>query len=56
LKDWDPNDSPWVEHAKWFGSCPYLAMKKGKEYISHVIQSNKEPNALAIMKDRTRFV
>jgi hypothetical protein len=45
LKDWDPADSPWVEHAKWFGSCPYLAIKKGKDYINYVVHSNKEPVA-----------
>jgi len=42
LKDWDPKDDPWVEHAKWYGSCPYLAMKKGREFINQVILTNKE--------------
>ena len=21
LKNWDPNDNPWYEHAKWFPPC-----------------------------------
>ena len=24
LKNWDPTDCPFVEHAKWFGQCQYL--------------------------------
>jgi len=56
LKDWDPKDGPWVEHAKWFGSCPYLAMKKGKAFVSHVIHSNKEPDASKSSKDSIKSV
>jgi baculoviral IAP repeat-containing protein 7/8 len=49
LKDWDPKDSPWIEHAKWFEKCPYLAIKKGKDYISHVNRSNyKEPSSSTV--------
>jgi len=46
LKDWDPSDTPLREHAKWFGHCLYLALIKGKEYVHHVIQKNKEPAAV----------
>lgn len=55
LKDWDPADSPWVEHAKWFGGCPYLAIKKGKDYINYVVHSNKEPSELSIATDGPRL-
>lgn len=55
LKDWDPGDSPWVEHAKWFGGCPYLAIKKGKDYINYVVHSNKEPSELTIATDGPRL-
>ena len=33
LKNWDPGDRPWVEHARWFGNCPFLQLKMGKEFI-----------------------
>jgi len=56
LKDWDPKDGPWVEHAKWFGSCPYLAMKKGKEFINQVILTNKEPiDSSQFQTDNNRY-
>ncbi|KYN06942.1 PREDICTED: E3 ubiquitin-protein ligase XIAP-like [Cyphomyrmex costatus] len=36
LRDWEPNDDPWVEHAKWFEYCPYLLVTKGMEFVSNV--------------------
>ncbi|CAB3388758.1 Hypothetical predicted protein [Cloeon dipterum] len=51
LKDWHPEDTPWSEHAKWFSSCPYLNIKKGKQFIDHIIRTNKEQESLA--SDRT---
>ncbi|KYQ54909.1 Apoptosis 1 inhibitor [Trachymyrmex zeteki] len=36
LRDWEPNDDPWVEHAKWFEYCPYLLLTKGMEFVSNI--------------------
>lgn len=36
LRDWDPEDIPWEQHAKWFEYCPYLIACKGRDYISKV--------------------
>ena len=33
LKNWDPTDEPWTEHAKWFDQCHYLNLKKSPEFI-----------------------
>ena len=36
LKNWDAEDLPWVEHARWFGNCPYLLLKQGQAFVQHV--------------------
>lgn len=36
LRDWEPNDNPWVEHAKWFENCPYLLVSQGRDFVSHI--------------------
>lgn len=36
LKNWEPNNDPWVEHAKWFHYCLYLVLTKGTEFINNV--------------------
>lgn len=33
-KDWEENDVPWEEHAKWSPSCEYLRLHKGEQFIS----------------------
>ncbi|XP_053339016.1 baculoviral IAP repeat-containing protein 7 [Clarias gariepinus] len=39
LRNWDPGDDPWQEHAKWFPRCEYLIQSRGREYINNVQQS-----------------
>ena len=36
LRDWEPNDDPWVEHSKWFSKCFYVLLVKGQEFINSV--------------------
>lgn len=33
LKDWEDNDEPWTEHAKWSPNCSYLLLSKGKNFV-----------------------
>ena len=37
LKNWEPNDNPWYEHAKWFPLCEYELKKQGMDYVKDVI-------------------
>lgn len=37
LGDWEDEDDPWNEHAKWFMSCSYVHLKKGNEFVQRVI-------------------
>ncbi|XP_043080366.1 baculoviral IAP repeat-containing protein 7 isoform X2 [Puntigrus tetrazona] len=39
LRNWEPGDDPWQEHAKWFPQCEYLLQSRGREYVSNIQQS-----------------
>ncbi|XP_063981785.1 death-associated inhibitor of apoptosis 1-like [Diachasmimorpha longicaudata] len=36
LKDWEPKDTPWEQHAKWFSKCYYVLLIKGQAFIDSV--------------------
>lgn len=36
LQNWDLDDDPWLEHARWFPNCAYVRQIKGEEYINLV--------------------
>ena len=43
LKDWEPEDDPWEQHAKWFSKCCYLLMVQGQDYISKITGQHVSP-------------
>lgn len=45
LKDWEPQDDPWEEHAKWFPRCYYLLMVKGQEYVNSIRGEDIPPSS-----------
>ena len=36
LQNWDSEDNPFVEHARWSSDCQYLKDKKGLDFINTV--------------------
>ncbi|XP_062606047.1 baculoviral IAP repeat-containing protein 7-like [Saccostrea cucullata] len=36
LRNWDPEDNPWIEHARWSMECPYILKIKGQAFIDLV--------------------
>lgn len=36
LKDWEAEDDPWIQHAKWFKKCYYVLIVKGQAFINSV--------------------
>ncbi|XP_045499130.1 baculoviral IAP repeat-containing protein 3-like isoform X2 [Colias croceus] len=36
LKDWENDDVPWEQHARWFSRCAYVQLVKGREYVQKV--------------------
>jgi len=37
LRNWQPEDNPWVEHARWFTKCVFVRLRKGDEFIQQSI-------------------
>ncbi|XP_033740766.1 uncharacterized protein LOC117327746 [Pecten maximus] len=42
LRNWEPGDDPWVEHARWFPRCAYVKQNKGQTFINMVLQRQRE--------------
>uniref|UniRef100_T1IM88 RING-type domain-containing protein n=1 Tax=Strigamia maritima TaxID=126957 RepID=T1IM88_STRMM len=40
LRNWEVNDDPWVEHARWFGKCCFLTLMKGHEFVEEAISQH----------------
>lgn len=36
LKDWEEDDIPWEQHARWFNRCAYVLLVKGKQFVQMV--------------------
>ncbi|XP_076113462.1 baculoviral IAP repeat-containing protein 2-like [Mytilus galloprovincialis] len=36
LKNWEPGDEPWVEHARWYQKCAFVRQCKGERFIEDV--------------------
>ncbi|EMP35412.1 Baculoviral IAP repeat-containing protein 4 [Chelonia mydas] len=36
LQEWQQNEDPWEQHAKWFPGCKYLLQEKGQEFVNSV--------------------
>jgi len=34
--DWEVDDDPWVEHARWSPLCSYVLLSKGKRFVEEV--------------------
>ena len=34
LRNWQPDDDPWTEHARWFSKCGYVRLIKGDDFIA----------------------
>uniref|UniRef100_A0A0P4WDH8 RING-type domain-containing protein n=1 Tax=Scylla olivacea TaxID=85551 RepID=A0A0P4WDH8_SCYOL len=36
LRNWEKDDDPWEEHARWYPECNYVLVKKGQDFIDKV--------------------
>jgi hypothetical protein len=39
LRNWEPNDDPWLEHARWFPNCSFVILNKGDGYVKEVTKA-----------------
>ena len=37
LQNWERDDSPWKEHAKWFPLCEFVLQQKGPQFIYRIV-------------------
>ncbi|TRY73660.1 hypothetical protein TCAL_08742 [Tigriopus californicus] len=37
LKDWERDDDPWKEHARWSQKCPLVLQRKGQAFVDTAI-------------------
>jgi len=42
LRNWEPKDDPWVEHARWFSRCNFLLSVKGEDYVKQIHAQYKD--------------
>ncbi|XP_061193232.1 E3 ubiquitin-protein ligase XIAP-like [Saccostrea echinata] len=49
LRNWEPGDDPWTEHARWFPKCAFLRQNKGDEFVALVQIEHQEEEALGGM-------
>lgn len=61
LKNWDPQDDPWTQHAKWYSGCYYVKLVKGQEFINsvtgkHVSRLSKEVRFFKRIFERQSFL
>ncbi|XP_070569080.1 baculoviral IAP repeat-containing protein 8-like [Ptychodera flava] len=36
LRNWEPADEPWTEHARWFPKCEYILTERGSAFVNYV--------------------
>ncbi|KAL3848116.1 hypothetical protein ACJMK2_018995 [Sinanodonta woodiana] len=42
LRNWEPGDNPWIEHARWYPQCAYVLVKKGQKFVNAVLKKQTE--------------
>ncbi|XP_052088207.1 baculoviral IAP repeat-containing protein 3-like isoform X2 [Mytilus californianus] len=58
LRNWEPKDIPWEEHARWFPFCKFVIKMKGREYIDEIRikHETKERNEEVAYRSDESFV
>uniref|UniRef100_K1RQ86 Baculoviral IAP repeat-containing protein 2 n=1 Tax=Magallana gigas TaxID=29159 RepID=K1RQ86_MAGGI len=46
LRNWEPGDDPWTEHARWFPKCAFVRHNKGDEFVALVQIQHQELEAM----------
>uniref|UniRef100_A0A8C6WKQ6 RING-type E3 ubiquitin transferase n=1 Tax=Neogobius melanostomus TaxID=47308 RepID=A0A8C6WKQ6_9GOBI len=51
LRNWEPGDDPWQEHAKWFPRCEFLIQSRGQDYISNIQDAHFHLGQTVVTRD-----
>lgn len=55
LRNWQAEDVPWVEHARWFSRCVFVRLVKGDEYVKKCLVE-RPPEKAGMSFDKPRPV
>ena len=50
LKNWEVDDDPWIEHARWFQKCGFINIQKGPKFVQEAIA-----NKAALLSSKVCF-
>ncbi|KAL3881984.1 hypothetical protein ACJMK2_028366 [Sinanodonta woodiana] len=42
LRNWEPGDNPWIEHCRWYPTCPHVLKGKGQRFVHAVLKKHAE--------------
>jgi len=56
LRNWQPEDMPWVEHARWFSRCVFVRLVKGDEYVKKCLLERPPEKGAGMSLDKPRPV
>lgn len=48
LRNWDPQDDPWTEHARWFPSCAFVRVVKGQDFVAACSLEDQIPDTTVV--------
>ncbi|KAK3100205.1 hypothetical protein FSP39_016263 [Pinctada imbricata] len=51
LRDWEPEDNPWIEHARWYKNCVFVRQCKGEDFVN-LVQQGKIQEAMGKLEGR----
>jgi len=55
LRNWQPEDTPWVEHARWFSKCVFVRLVKGDDFIAQCL-AERPPEKVGLGEQGSRQV
>ncbi|XP_070537500.1 baculoviral IAP repeat-containing protein 7-like [Ptychodera flava] len=43
LRNWEPTDEPWIEHARWFPKCQFVSKHRGSAFMKYIAEKFPKP-------------
>merc|ERR1719270_2798704 len=56
LRNWQSEDEPWKEHARWFDKCVFVRLVKGDDYIKNCMDERPPEKANMSLQSGSRSV
>ena len=54
LRNWQSEDNPWTEHARWFSKCSFVRLIKGDEFISKCLDERPPEHLTPVVSKNPR--